>query len=58
MHALPKSFSLGIQRVVTRLGFVGQLVIVVAVIWMVMQCNAMLAAESGVATGLPMYAAF
>ena len=58
MHALPRGFDLGVQRVVTRLGFVGQWLLVVVAIWMVMQCDAMLAAESGAQTGLPMYAAF
>lgn len=58
MHALPRSFDLGVQRVVTRLGFVGQWLLVVVAIWMVMQCDMMLAAESGATGGLPMYAAF
>jgi hypothetical protein len=56
MHYLPKRFSSSIQNVVTRSGFVGQWLIVVAVIWIVMQCSAMLVAETGVAAGLPMYA--
>lgn len=58
MHALPRNFDLGVQRVVTRLGFVGQWLLVMVAIWIVMQCGAMLAAESGASTGLPMYAAF
>ena len=58
MHALPRSFDFAVQRLVTRLGFVGEWLIVVVVIWMVMQCDMMLAAESGGAAGLPMYAAF
>lgn len=58
MHALPKRFDLGVQRLVTRSGFVGQWLLVVAAIWMVMQCNAMLAASCGAANDLPMYAAF
>ncbi len=58
MHALPRNFDLGVQRVVTRLGFVGQWLLVMVTIWIVMQCGAMLAAESGASTGLPMYAAF
>jgi hypothetical protein len=41
---------------VTRSGFVGQWLLIVAVIWIVMQCSAMLLAETGVAAGLPMYA--
>ena len=56
MHYLPKRFSSSIQNVVTRSGFVGQWLIIVAVIWIVMQCSAMLVAETGVAAGLPMYA--
>lgn len=58
MHALPRSFDLGVQRMVTRLGFVGQWLVVVVVVWMVMQCDMMLAAECGAGNGLPMYAAF
>jgi hypothetical protein len=37
------------------MGFVGQLVIMVVAIWLVMQCQLMLAADGG---GLPVYAAF
>ena len=58
MHALPKGFDMGMQRMVTRLGFVGQCLLVVAMIWAVVQCDAMLAAECGAGGGLPMYAAF
>ena len=58
MHALSKSVDMGVQRMVTRLGFVGQCIVVVVVIWMVMQCDMMLAAECGAGGGLPMYAAF
>lgn len=56
MHFLPRSLNGRVQSVVTRLGFVGQWLIIVAVIWVVMQCSAMLVAETGVAAGLPMYA--
>jgi hypothetical protein len=56
MHYLPKRLNVTIQRMVTRSGFVGQWLLIVAVIWIVMQCSAMLLAETGVAAGLPMYA--
>jgi hypothetical protein len=56
LHFLPKSFNGAIERMVTRSGFMGQWLLIVAVIWIVMQCSAMLVAETGVAAGLPMYA--
>jgi hypothetical protein len=56
LHFLPKSFNGAIERMVTRSGFVAQWLLIVAVIWIVMQCSAMLVAETGVAAGLPMYA--
>lgn len=56
MHYLPKRLNGTIVRMVTRSGFVGQWVLIVAVIWIVMQCSAMLVAETGAAAGLPMYA--
>jgi hypothetical protein len=56
MHYLPKRLNGTIQRMVTRSGFVGQWLLIVTVIWVVMQCSAMLVAETGVAAGLPMYA--
>ena len=56
MHFLPRSLSVGIQSLVTRSGFVGQWLLIVVVVWVVMQCGAMLIAETGVAAGLPMYA--
>lgn len=56
MHFLPKSVNGFVERTVTRSGFVGQWLLIVAVIWIVMQCSAMLVAETGVAAGLPMYA--
>ncbi|MBO5882768.1 MAG: MBOAT family protein [Alistipes sp.] len=56
LHFLPKSFNTAMQRMVTRSGFVGQWLLMVAVIWIVMQSSAMLMAETGVAAGLPMYA--
>ena len=55
MHFLPKSFSDGVVRVVTRTGFIGQLVILVVAVWLVMQTQLMLAGDGG---GLPVYAAF
>ena len=56
MHYLPKRLNIAVQNTVTRSGFVGQWLLIVAVIWIVMQCSAMLVAETGVAAGLPMYA--
>lgn len=56
MHFLPKSVNGFAQRMVTRSGFVGQWLLIVVVVWIVMQCSAMLMAETGVAAGLPMYA--
>ena len=58
MHLLPRSVDNAIRMMVTRLGFVGQCLLVIAAIWIVVQCGAMLAAESGAGAGLPMYAAF
>jgi D-alanyl-lipoteichoic acid acyltransferase DltB (MBOAT superfamily) len=55
MHFLPKSFNDFSAKVFTRLGFVGQLVIVVVAIWLTMQCHLMLAGDGD---GLPVYAAF
>ena len=54
-HFLPKSLNAKAISLVTRSGFVGQLVVMVVAIWLVMQCQLMLAAEGG---GLPVYAAF
>lgn len=56
MHFMPKSVNGFAQRMVTRSGFVGQWLLIVVVVWIVMQCSAMLMAETGVAAGLPMYA--
>ena len=58
MHFLPKSLNSGAVRGIARLGFVGEWVIVVAAIWLVMQCDALLAMSVGGGDGLPMYAAF
>ena len=55
LHFLPKSWNAVAVNVVNRLGFVGQLVIMVVAIWLAMQCQLMLAGEGG---GLPVYAAF
>ena len=56
MHYLPQRLNSIVQSFVTRMGFVGQWLIIVAVIWIVMQCSALLMAETGMAAGLPMYA--
>ena len=58
LHALPRRADEALRRGVVRIGFVGQWILMVAAIWLVMQCNAMLAAEAGAAAGLPIYAAF
>ena len=55
MHFLPKCCNDLAIKWVTRSGFVGQLVIMVVAIWLVMQCQLMLAGDGG---GLPVYAAF
>ncbi|MBR4870715.1 MAG: MBOAT family protein [Alistipes sp.] len=57
LHLLPRRADEALRRGVVGVGFVGQCVIMVVAIWMVVQCNAMLAAEAG-AAGLPIYAAF
>ena len=56
LHYLPKRLNGMVQSVITRSGFVGQWLIIVIVIWIVMQCSALLVAETGMAAGLPMYA--
>ncbi len=58
MHFLPRSFNDICARAIARSGFVGQWLIMVVVIWLVMQCDAMLALSAGAGGGLPMYAAF
>ena len=58
MHAMPRSVDNMCQRAVLRVGFVGEVLVMVVAIWMVMQCDALLAAEAGAGAGLPMYAAF
>jgi D-alanyl-lipoteichoic acid acyltransferase DltB (MBOAT superfamily) len=55
LHFLPKQFNDLAIKAITRTGFVGQLVVMVITIWMVMQCQLMLAGDGG---GLPVYAAF
>jgi D-alanyl-lipoteichoic acid acyltransferase DltB (MBOAT superfamily) len=54
MHFLPKRCNGMVIGWVTRSGFVGQLLILVATIWIVMQAQMMLAGDGG----LPVYAAF
>lgn len=54
MHFLPKRCNGMIIGWVTHSGFVGQLLILVATIWIVMQAQMMLAGDGG----LPVYAAF
>jgi hypothetical protein len=58
LHALPRRADEALRRGVVRIGFVGQWLVMVVTIWMVMQCNMLLAAEAGTAAGLPIYAAF
>jgi hypothetical protein len=58
MHLTSCNFDETLRRVVVRVGVVGQWLLIVAVIWLVMQSNLMLEAATGVAGGLPMYAAF
>ena len=58
MHFLPKSLNSYAVRGISRLGFVGEWLIVVVAIWLVMQCDALLMLHIGVGGGLPMYANF
>ena len=58
MHLLPRLFNDLCARDLTRLGFVGQWLVMVVAIWLVMQCDALLALSVGGGGGLPMYAAF
>jgi D-alanyl-lipoteichoic acid acyltransferase DltB (MBOAT superfamily) len=58
MHFLPRGLNDICARGIARLGFVGEWVIIVVVVWLVMQCDAMLALSVGGGDGLPMYAAF
>lgn len=58
MHFLPRGFNELCSRGIARIGFVGQWCIMVLVIWLVMQCDALLAQSVGAGGGLPMYAAF
>ena len=58
MHFLPRLFNDLCARDLTRLGFVGQWLVMVVAIWLVMQCDALLALSVGGGGGLPMYAAF
>ena len=58
MHFLPRGLNGLCSRGITRLGFVGQWCVMVLVIWLVMQCDALLALSVGAGDGLPMYAAF
>lgn len=58
MHAMPRNVDNMCQRAVLRAGFVGEVLVLVVAIWMVMQCDALLAAEASAGAGLPMYAAF
>lgn len=55
IHFLPKRLNDIVLSAITRTGFVGQLVVLVVAVWMVMQCQLMLAGDGG---GLPVYAAF
>jgi D-alanyl-lipoteichoic acid acyltransferase DltB (MBOAT superfamily) len=55
MHFLPKSFNDLSIKVMTRVGVVGQVVILVVAVWLTVQCHLMLAGDGG---GLPVYAAF
>ena len=58
MHFLPRKLNEMCVRGITRLGFVGECVVMVVVIWLVMQSSALLAISVGGGDGLPMYAAF
>lgn len=58
LHFAPRRWSESAQHLVMRSGFVGMTLLLVVVIWLVMQCDMMLAAEIGSGGGLPIYAAF
>ena len=58
LHIMPRRADEALRRGVVRSGFVGQWLLMVVAIWMVVQCNMLLAAEAGAAAGLPIYAAF
>ena len=58
MHFLPRGFNDFSVRALGRLGFIGQWLVIVITIWLVMQCDAMLALSVSAGGGLPMYAAF
>ena len=58
LHVLPRRADEALRRGVVRIGVVGQWLVMVIAIWMVMQCNMLLATEAGAAAGLPIYAAF
>lgn len=57
-HFMPRAINVGLQRAVTRTGFVGAWLFVVVAIWITMECGALLAAYTGGDAGLPIYAAF
>ncbi|MBO7190326.1 MAG: MBOAT family protein [Alistipes sp.] len=58
MHFLPRRLNDICALGITRLGFVGECVVLVLAIWLVMQSDALLALSVGGGDGLPMYAAF
>lgn len=58
IHFLPRRLNDICTRGIKHMGFVGQWLIIVVVIWLVMQCGAMLTLSVGAGDGLPMYAAF
>ena len=58
MHFTSQRFDRAIVRCTSGMGFILQALLVIGVIWMVMQCDMMLTAESGGGGVLPMYAAF
>lgn len=55
LHFLPKRCNDWAVKLVTRSGFIGQVVVMVVAIWLVMQCQLMLVGDGA---GLPVYAAF
>lgn len=58
MHLLPRSFDGAVRRGITRGGFVLQVVVMVATVWLVMQCDMLLTMTADGGAELPMYAAF
>jgi D-alanyl-lipoteichoic acid acyltransferase DltB (MBOAT superfamily) len=58
MHFLPQRVNDGFMYAASRSGVVGQAMVLVAVVWLSMQCDMLLAANSVTPDNLPMYASY